>query len=494
MHGDEAVHAFKFRELWDKGIYRYDPNEYHGPSLYYATLPVVKLLGRPDFAGIKLSDYRLVTALFGAALLLLLPLLSDGIGRRAVLVSAALFAISPAFVFYSRYYIQEMLLAFFTLAAITFGWRYFKSRKIGWALAAGISAGMMIASKETAVLTFGAALIAFALSFWRFHTKGHKASSKGFWMHLAIAVVCALAVAALFVSGFFSHPAGTLDYLRSYFTWTARADETNLHRHPWYYYLQILIWTHRDSRPVWNELLIVVLSLVGWAAAIFPRRFHLPENSAPLPFFLGSFTFFLTLAYSLIPYKTPWCLLSFLLGMILLAGVGAVTLVRITPWLPLKALACLILLTAGVQLAHLSWLTSFVYPTDGGNPSVYAQPSPDAVTMGRKVMDIAHASPMGNSMVVYVISRDNYYWPLPWYLRDLKNVGYWTSMPEDLNVPVITASYSLDDTLSKRLNNTHVMTGYYGLRPGVFYEVWVRMDIWKDYLATRKNVKVQIGE
>ena len=32
--------------------------------------------------------------------------------------------------------------------------------------------------------------------------------------------------------------------------------------------------------------------------------------------------------YSAIPYKTPWCLLGFLHGMILLAGVGAVVLVR----------------------------------------------------------------------------------------------------------------------------------------------------------------------
>src|SRR5881275_1731133 len=68
MHGDEAVHAFKFADLWEKGVYRYDPNEYHGPTLYYAALPVVWLQGRRDFADTREADYRLPIVIFGAAL------------------------------------------------------------------------------------------------------------------------------------------------------------------------------------------------------------------------------------------------------------------------------------------------------------------------------------------------------------------------------------------------------------------------------------------
>jgi predicted membrane-bound mannosyltransferase len=34
LHADESVHTIKFRGLWDQGVYRYDPQEYHGPSLY----------------------------------------------------------------------------------------------------------------------------------------------------------------------------------------------------------------------------------------------------------------------------------------------------------------------------------------------------------------------------------------------------------------------------------------------------------------------------
>ena len=39
MHADEAVHADKFGTLLEEGHYAYDSSEYHGPTLYYLTLP-----------------------------------------------------------------------------------------------------------------------------------------------------------------------------------------------------------------------------------------------------------------------------------------------------------------------------------------------------------------------------------------------------------------------------------------------------------------------
>src|SRR5258706_15189037 len=83
FHGDEAVHAFKFRELWEDHVYRYDPNEFHGPTLYYAALPTVVLSGRHAFAETRESDYRLAIAIFGIALIPLIALMRDGLGARA---------------------------------------------------------------------------------------------------------------------------------------------------------------------------------------------------------------------------------------------------------------------------------------------------------------------------------------------------------------------------------------------------------------------------
>src|SRR5580700_6838119 len=154
MHGDEAVHAEKFRDLWEKGVYRYDSNEYHGPTIYYAALPSVILHGRKSWPDTREADYRLPIAVFGAAMILLLALLAPDLGRTPTIAAAVFIAISPAFVFYSRYFIQEVPFVFFTLALIACGWKYTITHKTGWLALCGISAGMMIATKETAVLSF----------------------------------------------------------------------------------------------------------------------------------------------------------------------------------------------------------------------------------------------------------------------------------------------------------------------------------------------------
>src|SRR5512140_2101698 len=41
MHNDEAVNAEKLKPIWQDQHYAYDPNELYGPTLYYATLPIV---------------------------------------------------------------------------------------------------------------------------------------------------------------------------------------------------------------------------------------------------------------------------------------------------------------------------------------------------------------------------------------------------------------------------------------------------------------------
>src|SRR4051812_26889816 len=75
FHNDEAVNAITVTELWQHGRYAYDPDEYHGPTLHYATLPVLWLSGAniPD----ELNDrtLRIIPVVFGAGLIILLFLL-----------------------------------------------------------------------------------------------------------------------------------------------------------------------------------------------------------------------------------------------------------------------------------------------------------------------------------------------------------------------------------------------------------------------------------
>lgn len=499
MHGDEAVHAFKFAELWERGVYRYDPNEYHGPTLYYAAVPTVWLSGRHHFGEMREADLRLAPALIGAAMVPLLLLLSDGLGRRAGVVAALLMAVSPAFVFYSRYFIQEVPLVFFTLAAIACGWRYRQSGRIGWLVGAAAAAGLMIATKETALLTFAAAGMAalglrIAAGGLRIGRSGHGEGAKqrssdpqgatrnpqAVRNRVLLSLAVALGVAYVCLSGFFSHPAGPLGYLETYLFWGRRGVGETPHLQPVHYYLEMLLWNRSASEPVWTEALIVVLGAIGAIAAC--RR----AAASPLLRFLALYTLILAGIYSFIPYKTPWLVLSFHLGLILLAGAGAVALVHaVRPW-PGGALVG-VLLFGG--FAHLGWqarAASTDYCTSAGNPYVYAQPVPDAAELGRQVEKVAAASPEGQSLIVKVIHTDDYYWPLPWYLRRMRNVGYWTAMPPDAEVAaapfaIVSSTYDPDEALTPRLPDS-LMTGYYGLRPGVTFELWVRMEVWERYV------------
>lgn len=494
MHSDEAVHAFKFRELWQRGVYRYDPNEFHGPTLYYATLPSIWLHGRRDFAATTEADYRLPIVVFGAAMVLWLFPLADALGRRAALWAGLLTAISPALVFYSRYYIQETLLAFFTLGMLASGWRYAHTKRPAWLVLSGVCAGLMIASKETAVLAFAACGAALGLTlFWTRRVDGRLLNLRPLWNRKLVALALAVGIltACLFLSGFLSNPVGPLDYLRSYTPWLNRAQGTDLHRHPWHYYLHLLTWWREGRGPVWSEGLIVGLAVVGMVAAMLPqkmlpqKRFRV-EGAVSFARFITFYTLTLTALYSLIPYKTPWCVLSFLSGMILMAGISASALIDLAPGRPTKAAVGFLLLAGCAQLGWQSYRTSYLTFTDARNPYVYAQPVPDMENLASRVEALSHSDPKRDQMVIKVFSVDNYYWPLPWYLRRFPNIGYWNEVPLDADAPVVLASPEFDDQLQKRLNDTHLMHGYFGVRPGVFLEMWIRLDLWKTYLETRK--------
>ena len=497
MHNDEAVNATKLQGLWEKGTYRYDPDEYHGPVLHYAALPVVWLSGAKDFAHLTEGTLRLVTVLFGAAMVLLLWLLSDGLGRAATIFTGVFTAVSPAMVFYSRYFIHEMPLVFFTMLLLAAGWRYTRSRRLGWALLAGAAAGLMYATKETFVIPLAALAGAAVLTaVW---TRWHDQAAAGEqgncwcrallkccdWKHLLAAAVMAGFVAVLFFSSFFTNASGPLDALRTYLPWLHRAGGASPHIHPWYFYLERLTWYHLARGPVWSEALIVLLAAIGFVVGL--RGHGLMGAQVPCVRFLGFYTVLLTAAYSLISYKTPWCLLGFLHGMILLAGVGAATLLRwrTRPWL--QAAVSGMLVVAMGQLLWLAWQTSFILPADRRNPYAYAQTSPDLLELVEKVQAIAKVHPQGDQMLIKVMMPGGDYWPLPWYLRQFPHVGWWGEVPPDPFAPVMIVGANFEAGLEEKSDKAHTMTGLFSLRSRTFLELYVESALWKQYVESRQK-------
>src|SRR4030065_2563745 len=66
MHHDEANQAVKFGDLLERGEYRFDPGDHHGPSLYYFTLPAARAAGARSLAELSQTTLRLLPARVGA--------------------------------------------------------------------------------------------------------------------------------------------------------------------------------------------------------------------------------------------------------------------------------------------------------------------------------------------------------------------------------------------------------------------------------------------
>ncbi len=493
MHGDEAVHADKFRSLLEEGFYEYDPNDYHGPTLNYLTLVPAGLGGARNLTQVSEFTLRVVPAFFGVCLILLLLPMARGLGAAVVFCAGLLTAISPAMVYYSRYYIQEMLLVCFTFGAIVSGYRYARSKSIGWAISAGVFLGLMHATKETCVIAYAAMFLALLLEFCIQRRKGSIKNARDVigWPHAIAGLAAGVVASALFFSSFLSNPSGIADSIRTYTTYLDRAGSTPLHIHPWHYYIKMLLYSRFADGPVWTEALIVLLAVVGFIAA-FTRKNLSGANRGFLRF-IAFYTLTMTLVYSAIPYKTPWCLLSFLQGMILLAGVGAVVLARLAPKGLPRLFVVFVLLCASAHLTWQAYQGSYTYDADSRNPYVYAHPTREIFTVVEKIREYADVHADGRDMPIEIICTAGDYWPLPWYLRSFTRVSWLSQVDNSTSAaPLIIASASpeIEATLANKLY-TLIPVGerkiymylfdkpyYMWLRPKVKLLGFVRRDLW----------------
>ena len=171
--------------------------------------------------------------------------------------------------------------------------------------------------------------------------------------------------------------------------------------------------------------------------------------------------------------------------MILLAGTGAAVLVRSFRrpfWRP----AFITLLLAGAaHLAWQSWQQNTVFASDQRNPYVYAQTSPDLLKLVARVESLSAVHSQDSHLLIKVMASEDDYWPLPWYLRNFKQIGWWDRVPEDPFAPIMIVSAKLGARLDE--NKTHLMVGYFALRPQVFLELYVQKQLWQDWLATRPH-------
>ena len=455
-HFDEGINGWFVDQMVKNGFYKYDPTNYHGPLHFYVEFLFQTLLGRNVWA------LRLPVVLVSTLCVWLTLKFEPFVGRTAVRVAAIAMAISPGFVFYGRYSIHEVWLVLFSMLFILglLGlWKFGTSNYL-WCAVMGLAG--MILTKETYIIHIGCAVIAAGVCYVSnsLSRVPDAQPARQSWSYIDLAVTCGVAIAVIvfFYSGTFFHWHGVKDIFNAYAAWFQTGHEGHGHEKPWYYWLTLMA---RYELPVMGGLLLCALCL----------RF----KSVSLRY-LAIYGVGTLMAYSIVNYKTPWCIISIVWPFLLILG-GAVLLA------PLKLrskqyaeIAGVLLVLSGLAIFSASrWESGYVWPfafiggaivllvamrnllatlvisgialcaslgstiwvnylhcTTDTEPYVYVQTYNDIYKLTKPVLALAHRDPVFYQMKGNIIRTSAY--PLPWILGDFPHVGYYEH--DDLPEPV----------------------------------------------------------
>ncbi|NCC49989.1 MAG: TIGR03663 family protein [Spartobacteria bacterium] len=527
LHHDEGANTHFMTQIFKGQTYQYDPCNYHGPLLYYLTWMPLSVMGMesslypiaPDSMVGDVS-FRVMPALFGALLILLIPAFRKWMGRAGVLFAMLLLAVSPAFLYYSRDNIHEIYLLFFTLLTFLAGYRFYLTKRAGWLYGIGLGLAGMFALKETAILTvaaWGGALGVVSLSgylcragpsAWRRDLQ-RLLKRVGGVMILPAPLSCVLISVVLLVAWLVA-PAFVEQRLRQ--SWaTSLLLKGGVVMMCCILFASVFATLRERLRHVIFSVLLffLVISVLfttffqwsGGVAAFF-RAFELwfttgtvaSQHNKPFVYFLQimlryeapvllfgiggilfgcrrgrSVTCFvavwalaLLLVYSLIPYKTPWLVLNILLPFALLGGVFVEIVLSRFRKRALRAVALLLLAAVCIRQGTLAYALSFEQYDDDGESLVYVQTTRDAVRMIERIFELAEAYD-GVSTPIISVTPD--YWPLPWYFRFYPGVLWYGQLIDDLNAPMILAKADQQDDVEMRLKDRYNKE-YFTLRPG----------------------------
>lgn len=496
FHHDEGVNAGFLMHLVSDGFYQYDPQNYHGPTLYYfaALIPwISKFLFGKSFAadyGLSTFTIRFVTAAFGVATIWLVLTLRRRIGTIAALTGAILLAVSPGAVYLSRYFIHESLLVFFTLALVVAALRFYENLRPSYILLAAASAALLFATKETAIITAGVLLIALALTMVlarlrEIHKDKRKWGNKrgklatvrehlratierfGGVSSLAILSIAALSlfltIAILFYSSFFTnYPKGVYDALKTFDLW-ARTSRL-IHVNPWWTYFA---WLLKVESPV------MLLGFFGVVLAIW-------RGSNRFAVFTAFWTMGIFAAYSLIPYKTPWLMLNLVLPLAIMGGYAFEEIYKRARARKHPSVALAIAVLAVGALSYQALQLNFVHYDDDRYVYVYVHTTRDVFPMLEEIDRLAQRAGTGRQTLMTVTATE--YWPLPWYLRHYPFVRYAKPFVSDEALIIGPANQQM--MLMASFDSGYVQirsglnpAGTYQMRPGVDLVLFARKEL-----------------
>ena len=448
MHTDEAVNAYITGQLLAGEKYHYDPQDRHGPILYQLAKPVAQLCGAKNLADLTESELRLTPVLVGSATVLLFGAAVELLGFLPCFIAALLFAVGPLPVYYSRYFIHETIFVAATFGLLLAGARAVKNNFIAAAVA-GLCAALMLACKETAVIHFAAIGVA-GVAVWLLNR------SAGVVPPVKILLTAALTFLVAFVLLF---TGGGQDWnalaelFRAVPNFAARAGGAG-HAQPFTYYVGIL-----------DPLFIFLI--VG-AAGIYAVICDAVAGTRRAGLLLAAYALGIFLAYSAIPYKTPWLALNLWLPLALLCGLGVEGVcLQFTStagrWIAAVAVALLV-----IAAAQQTKTLAFDFPADEKNPLAYAHTTADILNLPARLTEICDARKLSAPRIA-VVMKDP--WPLPWHLRKFANTGYWQPEQATGAADFFITPTDVDGQLAVTLRDFR--PEFFGVRPNVLLILWI---------------------
>lgn len=265
-------------------------------------------------------------------------------------------------------------------------------------------------------------------------------------------------LSVVFFSSFFSYAEGVKKAFEAYTIWAKTGNKDHTQNGV----LAYVKWGLKVESP------ILILSSLGAIIALIRAKHRFAV-------FTAFWAFGLFAAYTIIPYKTPWLALSFLLPMCLIAGYGINELAGSNKLASKIAAALLVLFGSGV-LAYQAYDLNFVRYDDEDMGYVYAHTKRQFLDMIRKIDYYAGKSGAGNSATIEIVSPD--YWPMPWYMNDYEHATFQGQLVDVNSAEMIVAKKNDQDAeVIRRYSAHYKFVGVYPLRPGVDLMLLVRKDL-----------------
>jgi hypothetical protein len=334
-------------------------------------------------------------------------------------------------------------------------------------------------NKETAafhVIAFGAALAAgwFAAS----RSGGAEPFAIGPFFgvgdrrRLTIGLGVGFALWLLFFSSFFTNPRGLFDFFAAYLPWFQTGVEKPAHVKAWPYFFKLI-----------GEYYWPALPFAAWALirAAWKRRPSVVALSVVALLIQG--------VYSVIPYKTPWCIISIGVAWTMLGAAGFGDLWETLPGRLPRAVLALLALGA---LGYFGWfsyqLNSIEYDYNHNRKEeptrdiVYVQTQREYEELYDDLAKIAEVSGQDERLSILVSAGSKN--PGRYYLRGYKKVHVvFTALPKTIRDAVVIVRDNEAKRYAERYEGEYFAFDSYPVFPGWNVRLMVREELWQKLQA-----------